>query len=576
MIKKIISFSTLILFLNFTFSCVIRNYTRTETEKLSSGQKGKEILIVRVEKRSGEVVEFSKGRPARLIRDAIVGEAKIQMDIKKADIKTKKYDPWTRQNLSAFTTKDGKSYKVIKIISETKDCFAFETYEPERTVIPLAKAKFVWIRKTDYVMTAIVIGIPVLLVAGAVAMCIALSNFSFGGGGSYGGTGVPGESCSFIYSFDGEDYIFDAEPYGGAICEGLKRSEWCILENLKETNGRYRLLLRNELDETQYTDELRLIVVDHPAGTQVAPDESGRVHTLSNLQAPKRAYERDGKDITQAVSENDHIFWHKTYECGKQLKKDDLKEELIFEFPKPQNAPKAKLFVHAGTEPWGSQVAKKFLGLYGSELPQWYNEVNRLGPAFYRIWSWYTEEELYLLKVRVQTPSGWKIKGMIFGGGPFISEDKVYLIDTSDVPGETLRIMLTPPLNFWRLDRVAVDYTEDPPLYVTDVAPLLAVSSKGQDVREALSLADNKFFIMPNPGEFAELGYDSPPRLDGFERTVILKATGYYDIHLKPEGKKQREVLERIDSEPNFTLQFAYQEYLKAKKEQEKQGEIPK
>jgi hypothetical protein len=566
MIKKIISIITLVFFLNFTFSCVIRNYQRTEVEKLPPLQQGKEILTVRVEKKSGELPEFSKDRPARLVGDKIIvpSETRIQKDINKADIE-KKYTNWGEA--TRVITKDGKIYEVLKIISETKDRLVIETYEPEGMIIPLSEVKLVWILKTNVFMTTLAIVLPIVVIGAVIAATLEFPSMNMDLSGM-------GGSCLFIYSFDGENYIFDAEPYGGAICQGLKRSEWCILENLEETNGQYQLLLRNELDETQYTDELKLVVVDHPAGIKIAPDESGRIHTLGNLQASVRAYEREGKDITQAVSENDHIFWQKTYAGRKRMKKEDLKEELIFEFPKPQHARKAKLFVHAGTELWGSQVAKTFLQLYGSELPQWYDEVNRLGPAFYRLWSWYTEEELYLLKIRVQTPFGWKTKGTIFGGGPFISMDKAYLIDISDVPGETLRIKLTPPLNFWRIDSIAVDYTEDQPLQVTEVAPSRAMSSRGQDVREALSLADNNFFIMPNREEFAELSYDSPPRLQGTKRTVLVKATGYYDVHLKSEGKKRAEVLGRIDSEPGFTLQFAYQTYLKAKKNQEKKIRI--
>ncbi|MBK8552286.1 MAG: hypothetical protein IPL53_14965 [Ignavibacteria bacterium] len=33
-------------------------------------------------------------------------------------------------------------------------------------------------------------------------------------------------SCPFIYSFNGENYIFDGEPYGGAITEGLKKTDY--------------------------------------------------------------------------------------------------------------------------------------------------------------------------------------------------------------------------------------------------------------------------------------------------------------------------------------------------------------
>src|SRR5690349_11293101 len=41
------------------------------------------------------------------------------------------------------------------------------------------------------------------------------------------------QSCPFVYSWDGEKYWFDAEPYGGAITSGLERDDYSELEHLR-------------------------------------------------------------------------------------------------------------------------------------------------------------------------------------------------------------------------------------------------------------------------------------------------------------------------------------------------------
>jgi hypothetical protein len=51
------------------------------------------------------------------------------------------------------------------------------------------------------------------------------------------------------------------------------------------------------------------------------------------------------------------------------------------------------------------------------------------------------------------------------------------------------------------------------------------------------------------------------------DRTLILKASGYYDIHLEGKGKPQLQIIDKLHSEPGFVIQYAYKEYLKWKKE---------
>ena len=66
------------------------------------------------------------------------------------------------------------------------------------------------------------------------------------------------QSCPFVYSWDGSQYVFDAEPYGGAITRGMERDDYSELEHVREQNGVYKLLVTNEVDETQYTNLMEL------------------------------------------------------------------------------------------------------------------------------------------------------------------------------------------------------------------------------------------------------------------------------------------------------------------------------
>jgi hypothetical protein len=105
------------------------------------------------------------------------------------------------------------------------------------------------------------------------------------------------QSCPFVYSWDGSQYVFDAEPYGGAISRGLERDDYSELEHIREQNGVYKLLVTNEVDETQYTNLMELWVVDHARGSRVVSDENGMLRSFTEIQKLSAARDRDEKDL---------------------------------------------------------------------------------------------------------------------------------------------------------------------------------------------------------------------------------------------------------------------------------------
>ncbi|MBN1224219.1 MAG: hypothetical protein JXB23_13310 [Candidatus Aminicenantes bacterium] len=457
-----------------------------------------------------------------------------------------------------------------KIVVETKKGATLELSQPEikdqilsgytkdktKKDLPFSSIRSVRIEKADKGMMIVYSGVGLVLAWLAIGSATAPEP-------------PPTECCPFIYSFDGENFHLDAEPYGAAICEGLKRTEWSELEHIEEVNGRYIISVANELDETQYTDEITLVVVDHPHDVAVVPDTQGRVHTIKHPVRARRVVNSRNEDVTRFFTEKDGIFWQghvPKIGCSDNL---DLREDLIFEFPKPEYAKEAKLVVNACTSQWGAQMGKRFLSLYGNQVSDWYTEVNKHGPAFYQVLSWYQKQELYLLQIRVETTAGWKSMGTIFGSGPFASKDKAYILDICDIPGETLRIRLTPPIDFWRIDSLAMDYTEDIPVEIHEIGACRAETNLGQDVLHKLYAADSVYHAMPDIGDSFEMTFLSPPACGNSDRTVILKACGYYDIHLPiMNSAPRKDVLDQIYGGSDFTLRFAREEFLKWEAEQ--------
>jgi hypothetical protein len=553
MFKKIVSLFTLAVFLFFNMSCY--KTVMVDVKKVDK-LRGRNVKITKVYTKSGEIIEFVKGQ-SRVLDDRIEGKSYIageEQELNVSEIEKIKRGKWG--TITQILPKKGWEFDVRSARIEGDRVF-FKRLKLASVSIPLEDVRVVIVEKFSPVKTLFA---TILTAASVIVVTV-------GGLILYLIITEP-ESCPFIYSFDGEEYVLDAEPYGGSICKALERTEWCGLEYLREVNGRYRILVTNEMDETQYTDEIKLVVVDHPGGTKVVPDIFGGVHAVSNPVIPSLAYDGKGEDISHYVSEKDWLFWTSDTDGRNPQKKEDLRDELIFEFPKPVNADKGRLIFNGCNTLFGSYALKLFLDLYGNKVQDWYKEMNSFGPAFFRTWN--LREEVHTLWVRVETETGWKTKAMLLGGGPFVSEDKLYTLDLSDVPGDTLKIKLTPPAAFWMINYLAVDYGENVPVTVREIAASEAKDHRGQDVSKILAKNDNNFLIMPEIGDSAELVFEAPPRVEGMERSVILKAGGYYDIHLQEKGEPQFDILEKFNSTPGFVVRYFLEKYLQLKDDMKK------
>lgn len=440
-------------------------------------------------------------------------------------------------------TADGQSVRIKDpTIDSTR--LAGTTSKGERREVMLASIRSVAVEKQD---VSLVYAVPVLAVA-----------IWLGIGAATAPEPPPSESCPFVYAYDGRDLVFEAEPYGAAIAPALRRTEWTPLPHLREVDGEYRIRVANELDETQHTDEARLLVVDHPAGTRVAADPGGQLHVFRDTAPPTRAIDEQGRDLTSVLRDADGQAWLAEYAATDARTRETLRDPLVLEFDKPARARTARLLVNGATALWGAEVAREFLALQGRRLPQWYAELDRGGPTLLALLGWYAREGLYVLPIEVDTADGWRTRGTLFGSGPFAYKTTAYSLDVSDVEGETLRVRLAVPVNFWVLDSVGVDYGEQPPVEVQEVETSTVRDARGREARRLLAATDGAALVMAEKGDYADLVYPAPPPRPAQARTVFLKISGHYDVHLRAEGEPQEALLQRILREPGFTLRFAY------------------
>lgn len=459
--------------------------------------------------------------------------------------KTRRLDPTEvkepgKEKIVGITTVEGEDIRFDPPGASVKNDTIYASVDGAPYEISLARVQRFWVERKERSrartigLVAAVAAIGVILVA---AVIVATK-----------------ESCPFIYSWDGTQYIFDAEPYGGAITRGLERDDYSELEHLRAEKGLYRLMITNEVLETQFTNLMELQVVDHPAGTRVVADEWGNFSTLAAPQRLTSARDHTGRDLLPWLEETDQLIWEP--EAVPDVN-GNVRHEIVMTFPKPEEATYAKLVANVATGLWGSYMINAILELQGHDLEDWYALIDNNKKEADTLLAWNLQEELYALKVYVEEPTGWELRGIIPGGGPYISEERVVLLDVSRVPGDQLRIRIHPPAGFWALNSFIVDYSTDKPLWVEIVRPLSAVDDSGQDVRGELLVTDDSYYAMPLTGNRAYISFRVPAPHPRMKRTVFLHSRGYYRYHLTGKGEPKTATLQQIFDVPDTMARIA-------------------
>ncbi len=129
-------------------------------------------------------------------------------------------------------------------------------------------------------------------------------------------------SCPYLYAWDGERFgfvtdILGAAPLGLPLAEGryaeADPEEFVWIGNERSfpaRDGSHEVRITEELREVLYLDEVKLVVVDHPPGTEVHPTDKllpgrpfpgGTLMTVHGEHPLRKAERLDGEDVTPAL-----------------------------------------------------------------------------------------------------------------------------------------------------------------------------------------------------------------------------------------------------------------------------------
>jgi hypothetical protein len=425
--------------------------------------------------------------------------------------------------------------------------------------LSLKQISQVEVRYTSALKTTGLALLVVLVVLGVAAIIVAAT------------TKITLGMCPFIYSFDGRQYVFDGEPYGGAITRSLARTDWSELKHLKEVGGRYRLLLTNEVDETQHTDSLALLLVDHRPDERAVVGYDGQTHLFRQVQTPVSARDETGRDLLPFVRAVDGVSWTpELISVAEHLPLADVRNHLTLEFRRPPGAQRAWLLANVATGLWGGFQLRTLLGMRGTPAQEWIRAVDARPELQRQLQAWDEREELFHLGVEVQVGERWERRGVLLGGGPLVSETRAVALDLTGVEGETVRLRVHPPISFWRFEAFQLAW-EERTLTPRVLLPQLARDEGGQDVGPLLALDDGATLDQPLVGAVTQLEFEAPSVEAGTARTVFARTRGWYEVHLHNLGPPESANLARLTEEPGYAVRRALDDFVEFRRS----GRIP-
>jgi tetratricopeptide (TPR) repeat protein len=137
-----------------------------------------------------------------------------------------------------------------------------------------------------------------------------------------------GSSCPTLFAWDGSKYGFVADVIGAGVVghwvSPTQRNipdpdEWIKIDGsqIKERNGLFSLRFGEPMEEVNFVDQVRLVAIDHPAGTAVYPNEGflseppfaeERVIASSSAHPLAGAWDDHGADVLPLLRERDHSY----------------------------------------------------------------------------------------------------------------------------------------------------------------------------------------------------------------------------------------------------------------------------
>ena len=388
-----------------------------------------------------------------------------------------------------------------------------------------------------FLTVLLIIGVVVLAcAAGAVIMILVTCN------------------CPHVYTFDGERYRYANTLFTGSTGKNLERNDYKVLYDFSSNSQEYNMYIKNEDNESQYTNVLELIEVVHSDNTEIIPSPNGSIHSISNVIKPVAITNEGGEDLSSLSSYHDEMGYVFDSESSENMINTYVK------FEKPSDVSNTKLVLNLKNTKWGALVAKSFGNMMGDKYEGWVKKNHKRSSekAFSKM-----KEAGIPLVVSIKKDDDWVDIETIYPLGDVSYTSLAFSVDEELISGKDIEIRLQAGFKFWDLDYVGVDFSKDKGFDVRVHKPIVT-NREGQNDLLSIYGDDELYMSHTNSGDSTFVKFEGLTT-SADKRTLILHSKGYYLSKDEFSGRPYLKELLKLNVPGGFSKlsRELYSEYIK-------------
>lgn len=329
-------------------------------------------------------------------------------------------------------------------------------------------------------------------------------------------------SCPTFYTFNGNDYIVQAEGFSSSILPSLEEKDIDALYRIKPNSRNFSIQLRNEAYETHIIRSANLLALQKPDEGRVFSTQDGKFLQATDLREPNSIIAPEG-DISEKLCSFDGIERFSVADSNNLAERETI--EIDFQIKESKDV---GIVIAARQTLLTTFLFYQTLSYLGSSAGEWLANVERSGTQFKSLLE-NPRSVLGNIDVLMQNKNGeWEKVGEVGETGPIATEIKIVPLNKNMYQASensSAKVKLKMAKGLWRIDYLAIADigNEVEPIIIS---PSSATPSSFYNSNVVESLINPDSVLITYPGNEYFLNYILPEDYNNYE--LFLESQGYY------------------------------------------------